>query len=89
MDTVYDGNAKINTVNKHVFVWVCNFLVGGFGVDRFIRGQIGLGLFKLFIGSWITLGIWPFVDFVIALVKAYGSNNHSNELTFINGRYAN
>ncbi|CAK1233645.1 TM2 domain [Fructobacillus cardui] len=38
MDTVYDGNAKINTVNKHVFVWVCNFLVGGFGVDRFIRG---------------------------------------------------
>jgi len=25
-------------INKHVFVWVLNFLVGHFGVDRFVRG---------------------------------------------------
>ncbi len=59
-------------INKHVFVWVGNFLFGGLGVDRFLRGQIGLGLVKLFFG-WLTLGIWPFVDWVISLSKAYGN----------------
>lgn len=59
------------SINKHVFVWVCNFLFGGLGVDRFIRGQIGLGICKLLFG-WLTLGIWPLVDWIISIVKAYG-----------------
>ena len=54
-----------------MFVWVCNFLFGGLGVDRFIRGQIGLGICKLLFG-WLTLGIWPLVDWIISIVKAYG-----------------
>lgn len=29
-------------INKHIFVWIGNFLVGHFGVDRFMRGQIGM-----------------------------------------------
>ena len=62
------GNKKIN---KHLFVWVGAFLLGGFGVDRFLRGQIGTGVCKLLF-SWITLGIWPLVDWIIALCKAYG-----------------
>lgn len=40
-----DGEGK--SINKHVFVWVGNFLFGGLGVDRFMRGQAGLGVFKL------------------------------------------
>lgn len=60
-------------INKHVFVWVGNFLFGGLGVDRFLRGQIGLGIFKLLLGSWLTLGIWPLVDFIISISKAYGN----------------
>jgi TM2 domain-containing membrane protein YozV len=55
-------------VNKVAFVLLC-FFFGGLGVDRFMRGQVGLGIFKLLIGSWATLGIWPLVDFIIALVK--------------------
>lgn len=55
-------------INKVVFLLLCFFL-GGLGVDRFMRGQVGLGLFKLLIGSWATLGLWPLVDFIIALVK--------------------
>lgn len=85
-----DSNTSDNkiVVNKHVFVWVCNLLCGGLGVDRFIRGQIGLGIFKLLIGSWITLGIWPLVDFTISIVKSYGNYADTNEVTFINGKYS-
>lgn len=74
-------------VNKHLFVWAFAFFLGGFGVDRFIRGQIGAGVCKLLFG-WLTLGIWPLVDFIIALVKAYGSGNTSEMLEFDeNGNY--
>lgn len=71
-DSVYQtGKNGTKSINKHVFVWVCNFLFGGLGVDRFIRGQIGLGVCKLLFG-WLTLGIWALVDWIISLTKAYG-----------------
>ena len=74
-------------VNKHLFVWAFAFFLGGFGVDRFIRGQISLGVCKLLFG-WLTLGIWPLVDFIIAVTKAYGSDNTSEMFEFDeNGDY--
>lgn len=79
MGTTPDGG---KSVNKHLFVWLGTFILGEFGVDRFLRGQIGLGIAKLLLG-WLTLGIWPFVDWVVALVKAYGSAYGDTEnLTF-------
>lgn len=74
-----DGEGK--RVNKHLFVWVFCFLLGGFGVDRFMRGQIGTGICKLLF-SWLTLGIWELVDWIISLVKAYGSGNDDEYLKF-------
>ncbi len=42
--TVYAvAPSNVKTMNKHVFVWVMCFLLGNLGVDRFVRGQIGLG----------------------------------------------
>lgn len=49
------------TVNKHFFVWLGSFLFGGFGVDRFMRGQVGVGICKLLF-NWAIFGIWSFVD---------------------------
>lgn len=81
--------AVTKTINKHIFVWIGAWLFGCLGVDRFMRGQIGLGVFKLLIGWWATIGIWPLVDWIIAMVKAYGQSFGSEEeITFINGKYA-
>ncbi|GAA3262006.1 hypothetical protein LMG8520_1500 [Lactococcus lactis subsp. lactis] len=74
-------------VNKHLFVWLGSFLFGGFGVDRFMRGKIGVGICKLLF-NWATFGIWSFVDWIAALVKAYSTYNDTEDITFINGGYS-
>lgn len=77
---------KIVRINKHIFAWVFNFLLGGFGIDRFLRGQIGLGIIKLLTAG--GFGVWALVDWIIALVKAYGGAYGSEEeLVFLNGKY--
>ena len=87
IDTTKNDNDN-TSVNKHIFVWVFNFLLGGFGVDRFVRGQVGAGVCKLLFG-WLTIGIWPLVDWIISMVKAYGASFDKNEnITFdSNGDY--
>ncbi|WP_285023466.1 TM2 domain-containing protein [Lactococcus garvieae] len=74
-------------INKHIFVWIGNFLVGGLGVDRFMRGQIGMGIFKL-LCNWMTLGIWSLIDWIISMVKAYSTYSDTDDITFINGKYS-
>lgn len=72
--------------NKHVFVWVFNYVLGWLGVDRFVRGQIGLGILKL-----VTIGgflIWYLVDLIIAVIKAYGNEfGGEDDITFKKGKY--
>lgn len=81
----YVANEK--RINKHVFVWVAAFLLGGIGLDRFLRGQVGMGILKIITGA--GFGIWALVDWVISLTKAYGGAFGSEEdVVFINGKYA-
>lgn len=85
------------SINKHIFVWIGAFMFGGFGVDRFMRGQTGLGVLKLLLCTigWITIiggfagWIWTLVDWINGIVKAYGGA-YSNEENFTfdeNGNY--
>lgn len=79
-DGADDGDG-CRSLNKHVFVWVGTFLFGELGVDRFMRGQVGLGVFKLLLCTigWITIvggiagWIWSLVDWINGMIKAYGS----------------
>ena len=83
--TMYMANEK--HMNKHLFVWLGTFCFGSLGVDRFMRGQVGVGILKLITVGGI--GIWSLIDFIIALTKVYGSAFGSGEdVAFINGKYA-
>lgn len=74
-------------IDKNIFTWVFAFLLGELGVDRFVRGQIGLGVLKL-----ITVGgcgIWALIDWIIAMMKAYGEGyGAEQEFVFIDGQYS-
>lgn len=84
----YPVGVNVKTIDKNLFTWVFCFFLGGFGADRFVRGQIGLGVVKLLFG-WITLGIWGLIDWIIAMVKAYGSSyGNEDKFTFLNGKYS-
>ena len=74
--------------NKHVFVWLFAFVLGEFGVDRFYRGQIGLGILKFITAG--GLGMWFLADFIIAAIKAYSNSafGPDEDVIFVDGHYA-
>lgn len=85
-------------INKHIFAWIGCFMFGSLGVDRFMRGQVGLGILKLVANTigWITIvggiagWIWTLVDWIISLTKAYGGAAYGGDenVTFDeNGNY--
>lgn len=45
---------------------IFSIFLGYLGVDRFYIGHVGLGVAKLLL-SWITLGIWPLVDWFLIM----------------------
>jgi len=69
-------------INKYVFTRVGCFLLGCLGVDRFMRGQVGLGILKLCAAG--GFGVWALVDWIIALSK-FG--RHEKDFVFVGGKW--
>jgi hypothetical protein len=63
------GRTAYRRCNKHIFTWVFSFVLGMYGVDRFARGQIGLGLLKML--TFGGFGFWYMADLGVALYKSY------------------
>lgn len=73
--------------NKHIFTWIFSFVLGIYGVDRFARGQIGLGLLKML--TFGGFGMWYMADLIVAILEAYvGPYRDQEDLEFDQfGRY--
>jgi len=78
----YNRNRSVaRKVNKHIFTWVFSFFLGLYGIDRFSRGQTGLGLLKLM--TFGGFGFWYLYDVIVALFQSYvGPYKDSEELAF-------
>lgn len=57
----------LRRVNKILYI-LMSFFFGTFGVHRFMRGQVGIGILMLFV-SWATFGLWQLIGFIIGLTK--------------------
>lgn len=72
--------------NKHLFCWLFTWFLGSLGIDRFMRGQVGLGVLKLVTCG--GCGVWALIDWVICLTKVYGSAMaNQEEIVFVDGNY--
>jgi TM2 domain-containing membrane protein YozV len=50
-----------------VLTLIMSILFGSLGVDRFIMGQVGIGILKLL--TWGGLGIWWLIDVILIATK--------------------
>ena len=69
-------------IEKVLFTVVGVWLFGVLGVDRFMRGQIVLGVLKIITGG--GFGIWALVDLIIALTKL---GSYEKEFVFVDGKW--
>ena len=54
-------------------VVLLSIFLGGLGIDRFVVGDVGLGIAKLLIG-WLTFGLWPLIDIFFCYKKGKKKN---------------
>jgi len=65
-NTIVANDGDRRKVNKIVYILLAFFL-GGIGVHRFMRGQVGLGILMIITAG--GFGVWTLIDFIISLVK--------------------
>ena len=60
---------SVPTGKSWITTFMLAFFLGGFGVDRFYTGRIGLGIAKL-LTTWFC-GLWIPIDIILLLMKKY------------------
>ena len=71
-DSCYNTLATVKT-HSPVVILIISIFLGGLGIDRFMLGDIGLGVCKLLFG-WVTGGIWWLVDIFLTYRRAKVKN---------------
>lgn len=66
-------------VKNPIIMLLISIFLGAFGIDRFILGDIGLGICKLIFG-WLTFGIWPLIDIYFCYKKTLSKNLETIEI---------
>ena len=56
-----------------IVMFIISFLLGFLGVDRFMLGQVGLGIFKLILNLFVIGCIWDIIDWfrIFKLTRDY------------------
>lgn len=72
-------------MNKHIYTWLLSVAGGVYGLDRFARGQIGLGLLKLM--TFGGMGLWYLADAGVAIYKSYMSSDSADSDNLYFDRY--
>lgn len=62
-------NILLGKRHNPMLILLMSVLLGGVAVDRFMIGDIGLGVAKLLFG-WLTFGIWWIIDIFLCYKKA-------------------
>lgn len=65
-------NLQSQSMKEPTTMLIISILVGGFGIDRFMLGETGLGIAKLLTCG--GLGIWTIVDWFIIMNKTRDLN---------------
>ena len=60
-------------IHNPICILLLSVFLGGLGVDRFVIGDVGLGVAKLLLG-WLTFGIWPLIDIFFCYKKTKEKN---------------
>ena len=70
------SNLAMVKLHNPIVVLLISIFLGALGIDRFMIGDVGLGICKLLFG-WITFGIWPLIDIFCSYKKAKEKNLQS------------
>ncbi len=66
-----------------IILLLVSLLAGTFGIDRFLLGQVGLGVVKLITCG--GFGIWTIIDWILIMGEAKKKNLESfNQIVFFN-----
>lgn len=68
-----EENLAMIKLRNPIVILLMSIFFGCFGVDRFMLGDIGVGICKLFFG-WLTFGIWPLIDIFVCFKRAKEKN---------------